>query len=138
MFHVSLPYPFRVCLLYHVPCMPTISFTSLFTVSCSIICMPAISFQSLFSVPCSMCAYHIFSMFHVCLLYHLLVCVQYRVVRFFIFIFVPYFTILHNTISILHLHGFYYSIFFYLHFEIDAVWPPFLFKGRCPFCSPGK
>jgi hypothetical protein len=33
------------------------------------------------------------------------------VVRFFISIFVPYFTILHNIISIIQLHGIYYSIF---------------------------
>jgi hypothetical protein len=57
-------YHFLVCLQYHVPCLSTISFQSLFTVSCS------------------MYAYHILSksvyciMFHVCLTYHFLVCLQ--------------------------------------------------------------
>jgi hypothetical protein len=42
------------------------------------------------------------------------------VVRFFISIFVPYFTILHNTISIILYMGFIIAFLVNLRFEIDA------------------
>ncbi len=62
------------------------------------------------------------------------------VVRFFISIFVRYFTILRGTINIEHLRGIYYICFLHCIVKLQLLQygPPFFFKGRCPFCSPKK
>jgi hypothetical protein len=56
MFHVCLPYHFLACLQYHVPCLSTISFQSLFTVSCSMFVYHI--FPLLFTILCSLIAFH--------------------------------------------------------------------------------
>jgi hypothetical protein len=59
------------------------------------------------------------------------------VVRFFISIFLQYFTI-YAVLSAFDIYVVFIMALLpvYLRFVVIAVWPPFLFKGRCPFCSP--
>ncbi len=58
-------------------------------------------------------------------------------VRFFISIFLQYFTI-YAVLSSFDIYVGFIMAFLtvYLRFVVIAVWPPFLFKGGCPFCSP--
>ncbi len=59
------------------------------------------------------------------------------VVRFFISIFVLYFTILHTIIIIVHLHGIFFYIFFVkLQLIMMQYGPPFFLKVGVQFCAP--
>jgi len=77
MFHVFLPYPFRVYLLYRVPCRPTISFPSLFNVyNIMFLVRLAYPFRVVYCIMLHVCLPYLFlvsfldTMFHVCLQYH--------------------------------------------------------------------
>ena len=58
------------------------------------------------------------------------------VVRFFISIFVPYFTIIHATIIIAQLHGIFNIVFYNFHLLLLQHGPPFFLKVGVQFCSP--
>jgi hypothetical protein len=58
------------------------------------------------------------------------------VVRFFISIFVPYFTIIHATIIIAQLHGIFNIVFYNFHLLLLQHGPPFFLKVGVQICSP--
>jgi hypothetical protein len=58
------------------------------------------------------------------------------VVRFFISISVPYFTILHTIIIIVHLHGIFNIVFYNFHLLLMQHGPLFFLKVGVQICSP--